>query len=87
MIDILQPLRLVLVDTIDVAPAYQCQGIGRSLIQVAVDWGHDHSAQDLELTVAAFNTEAIAFYERLGFVPTNARMAKSLAGGTGTQTR
>ena len=81
-IEILQPRRFILVDTIAVVPLYQQQGIGRSLMQAAVAWGHNHGAQDLELTVAAFNTGAIAFYESLGFVATNARMTKPLDGGT-----
>lgn len=84
-IDILQPRRYVLVDTIAVAPAYQRRGIGRALIEAAVAWGRNYGAQDLELGVAAFNTAAIAFYERLGFAQTNLKMSRSIDGGTEIQ--
>ena len=77
-IEILQPRRYVLVDTIAVAPKYRRQGIGRSLMEAAITWGRNNGAQDLELGVAAFNTSAIAFYESLGFATMHVRMTMPL---------
>jgi ribosomal protein S18 acetylase RimI-like enzyme len=50
-----------------VLPDEQGQGIGRRLMQMALEWlGAD---RPVTLGVATYNTRAIAFYERLGFVP------------------
>ncbi len=49
-----------------VLPTYQKQGIGRRLMQAALDWLGD--AQPVTLSVAAYNDNAIAFYQRMGFV-------------------
>lgn len=48
--------------------AYQGQGIGKRLMQAALDWLG--AAQQVKLTVASYNDRAIAFYQRLGFVVT-----------------
>jgi ribosomal protein S18 acetylase RimI-like enzyme len=76
----LQPRRIVFVDTIAVAPDYQRRGIGRAVVQAAIAWGEAHGAQDLELTVWAFNAGAIAFYERLGLAVSSFRKATPLDG-------
>ena len=50
-----------------VLPDYQGQGIGKRLMHAALAWlGAD---QPVTLGVATYNTQAIAFYQRLGFVP------------------
>jgi ribosomal protein S18 acetylase RimI-like enzyme len=50
-----------------VLPQYQGQGIGKRLMQAALEWlGTD---QPVTLNVAAYNSNAIAFYKLLGFVP------------------
>lgn len=60
--------------TFAVDPAAQGGGIGRALLDHADDeavrrWG----AGDLEMTVIAQRADLIAWYERLGFVPTGER--------------
>jgi ribosomal protein S18 acetylase RimI-like enzyme len=50
-----------------VLPDFQGQGIGRRLLQRALEWlGAD---RPVTLSVATYNSRAIAFYERLGFAP------------------
>jgi GNAT superfamily N-acetyltransferase len=50
-----------------VLPDFQGQGIGRRLIQRALAWlGAD---RPVTLGEATYNSRAIAFYERLGYVP------------------
>ncbi len=49
-------------------PEFQGKGIGKLLMQTAIDWlGR---SVDITLDVATYNTAAIGFYEKLGFVKT-----------------
>jgi len=47
--------------------AYRRQGIGRSLLQTAVDWARETGVRKLELHVFPWNEPAIALYESFGF--------------------
>lgn len=53
------------VRAIYVLPAHQGRGIGKRLLQSALDWLGDH--KPVTLSVATYNTKAIAFYRRFGF--------------------
>lgn len=48
-----------------VLPDYQGKGIGKKLMERAVDWLGDE--KDIMLEVAKYNTDAIDFYKRVGF--------------------
>lgn len=49
-------------------PEFQGKGIGKLLMQTAIDWlGRD---TDITLDVATYNTAAMGFYEKFGFVKT-----------------
>lgn len=50
-----------------VAQSHRRMGIGRALLQAAVDWGREHDVRKLELHVFPHNTAAIALYEQFGF--------------------
>jgi ribosomal protein S18 acetylase RimI-like enzyme len=52
---------------IDLLPRAQGQGLGRVLITTLADALRDRGVPGLHLGVAAENTGAIAFYERVGF--------------------
>lgn len=65
-LDILIPRKLVYITDIAVLKTHQKQGIGHLLFQQSVEWAKDKGAASLDLTVWAFNQEAIAFYERHG---------------------
>jgi ribosomal protein S18 acetylase RimI-like enzyme len=49
------------------APARR-RGLGRALVGAAVGWARDRGARWAVLQVAVHNVDALAFYERLGFV-------------------
>ena len=50
-----------------VAAAYRRQGIGRSLLETAVDWARETGVRKLELHVFPWNEPAIRLYEEFGF--------------------
>lgn len=43
------------------------QGVGRALLQAAVDWAREHEIRKLELHVFPWNEAAIALYDSFGF--------------------
>ncbi len=61
------PIRYARVEEIIVEPNERRGGIGRALLSAARDWAQINRARSLDLGVYAFNTEAVAFYEREGF--------------------
>jgi putative acetyltransferase len=50
-----------------VAAGYRRQGIGRRLLQAAVDWARESGIRKLELHVFPHNEPAIRLYEQFGF--------------------
>jgi GNAT superfamily N-acetyltransferase len=50
-----------------VAERWRKAGIGRQLVQRAVDWYQEQGVSRVELQVVAGNPQAVAFYERLGW--------------------
>ncbi len=54
--------------TLYILPEYQGQGVGKSLFAEALAWwGND---KDTQIDTAVYNSQAIKFYEGLGFVAT-----------------
>jgi len=51
-----------------VAAGYRRRGVGRALLQAAVDWARDADVRKLELHVFPWNEGAVALYESFGFV-------------------
>jgi ribosomal protein S18 acetylase RimI-like enzyme len=43
------------------------QGVGRALIQAALDWARARGCSEIEVSTDHDNTDAQAFYRRLGF--------------------
>ena len=58
-----------------VASGHRRMGIGRALLDAAVDWARAAGIQKLELHVFPHNTPAIALYESYGFVREGYRKA------------
>lgn len=63
------PTRATLV-SMWVAPEYRAYGVGRQLVEAVVAWARSQGVRRLYLVVTSINDRAIAFYDRLGFVPT-----------------
>jgi ribosomal protein S18 acetylase RimI-like enzyme len=57
-----------------VAPEYRGHGVADSLVAEVCDLGRQAGAQSVALWVTELNDRARAFYRRLGFVPSGARM-------------
>lgn len=55
------------VDVISVRPEYRQNGCGRALMEAVFDLARKEGMSRVALDTMAFNTGAIAFYERLGF--------------------
>jgi ribosomal protein S18 acetylase RimI-like enzyme len=68
--------RFVEVNAMGVAVAARRNGVGRALLEAAAAWAAAMGADELELNVYAFNAEARAFYEAMGFAPLMQRMAR-----------
>ena len=58
-----------------VAASHRRQGIGRALLEQAVDWARSAAIRKLELHVFPWNEPAIALYESFGFVQEGFRRA------------
>jgi ribosomal protein S18 acetylase RimI-like enzyme len=73
------PRRLAMVQEVVVDSGHQRRGIGRALLERAHAWAQEQGAGEVELSVYAFNTGAVAVYERLGYAVTSYRMTRRLA--------
>jgi GNAT superfamily N-acetyltransferase len=65
-------------DNIAVARAWRRRGVGRALTRAAELWALGSGANWLELGVYAFNAEAHAFYQALGYAPVSTKLRKPL---------
>ena len=70
--------KYVVVETLAVVPSAQRQGVGQALMAHMETWAREQGAENLDLSVWAFNEGALAFYEQLGYEVTLLRMAKWL---------
>ena len=61
------PRRRGHLETLVVNARQRRRGIGRSLLATAADWARARGATEMVLTTWVGNTEADAFYERLGY--------------------
>jgi len=61
------PRRRGHVEMLVVSPAHRRRGVGRALMAEAAAWARARGAAELVLTVWSGNTDAEAFYQRLGY--------------------
>ena len=73
------PRTFAMVDSIGVTEAHQSRGVGKALMAAVGEWAQEHGAGSIELSVHAFNRQAIGFYESLGFSTYLLRMDKEIA--------
>jgi GNAT superfamily N-acetyltransferase len=78
---ILAPRKAVRVADIVVTPAFQRRGVGRALMQRAKLWAKERGAQELALSVRAFNKGAMKMYLAEGFQVVRSVMALPLDNG------
>ncbi len=57
----------IYLDQISVRPEYRQSGCGRALMDAIFDLAHAAGIRRIALDTMAFNSGAVAFYERLGF--------------------
>lgn len=65
-----------------VAESYRRQGIGRLLLEQALDWARTSGIRKLELHVFPWNAPAIGLYESFGFTREGYRKAHYARAGT-----
>lgn len=69
---------VLLIDNMYVEPAERGAGIGRRLLDSAIEWGQSQGATEARLTVVHGNTLAERFYEGAGFEPRARLLARKL---------
>jgi len=74
----LKPRHYAYINEIVVRSDYRGLGLGRLLMAAAEDWAVAHGATSIELGTYEFNTDARAFYERLGYATLHRRLNKPL---------
>lgn len=70
--------RVGVIDDLAVLHTHRRRGIGTQLLRAGEAWLIDAGANVLELNVYAFNVEARAFYEAVGYAPLLTRMQKPI---------
>ena len=69
------PRLVVEVDNLVVRSDWRGRGVGRCLLEAALEWSRERGASHLEVAVHAFNRDAKRFYERFGFADSIHRLA------------
>ena len=72
------PVRFALIDQMSVNPEHRSSGYGEQLMQQVFKLAKAQGINTVLLTVWAFNSRAIAFYERQGFMVRDMRMEAHL---------
>jgi diamine N-acetyltransferase len=75
---LLVPRQLVEINTVVVRKDARRQGIGRSLIEAALHWARQREVTAVEISVYAFNQEALRAYMAAGFTMSVHRLTLTL---------
>ena len=59
------------IESLFVEADYRKRGVGDCLIRRALAWLEEHGAKEMKIVVAYGNEEALGFYARYGFYPTD----------------
>ncbi len=72
-----QPRRLLHIHAVYVAPEFRGKGIGRALVQIALDWGRANNCHSAQLNTLVENPTRL-LYEQLGFQAREVKMLVDL---------
>lgn len=75
---ILVKRKFAVIDNIGVHPENRKQGLATALMNAAEGWAKEKGAQNMELNVYLFNTNAQFLYNKLGYSPISQKMSKIL---------
>jgi ribosomal protein S18 acetylase RimI-like enzyme len=73
------------IDSLAVLPQVQRLGLGRKLIQDALEWLSRQGVDDHQIAVHAFNDSALRLYQRCGFAPSVVMLRRRDISGTGLE--
>ena len=63
--------RRALIEAVRVADSHQGRGLGRAIVEHAIELAKERNCRMVQLTSNQQRPEAIKFYERIGFQPTH----------------
>lgn len=66
------------VETLGVLERWRGHGVGRKLMNACEEWALGRGTREVQLTVWAFNLEAMQFYRTLGYAPGNHMLQRRL---------
>ncbi|MFM0350328.1 GNAT family N-acetyltransferase [Paraburkholderia sp. RL17-347-BIC-D] len=64
---LLQPLIVGRIGSVAVLERLRGRGVGSTLMKLAEEWARKNGANDMRLTVWAFNEQAVGLYQELGY--------------------
>jgi ribosomal protein S18 acetylase RimI-like enzyme len=76
---LLQPLIVGRIGSVAVLERLRGRGVGGTLMKLAEEWARQNGANDMRLTVWAFNAQAVDLYQELGYELRAFEMGKQLA--------
>jgi ribosomal protein S18 acetylase RimI-like enzyme len=65
----LRPVKMAELESMYVKKTYRNEGVGEQLANKFLEWARKHGVERVSVTAYATNERAIAFYQRLGFLP------------------
>ncbi|MBD5130904.1 MAG: GNAT family N-acetyltransferase [Ruminococcaceae bacterium] len=72
------PRRMCYIDCFAVAEEKRRTGVGTELFGAVKAFGKEHGCTSVQLGVSACNTDAVAFYEKMGLIPRTIQMETRL---------
>jgi ribosomal protein S18 acetylase RimI-like enzyme len=75
---LLQPLIVGRIGSVAVSERLRGRGVGSALMKLAQEWAIENGANDMRLTVWAFNEQAVDLYRELGYELRAFEMGKQL---------
>ncbi|CAD6542802.1 Mycothiol acetyltransferase [Paraburkholderia kirstenboschensis] len=75
---LLQPMTVGRIGSVAVSERLRGRGVGSTLMKLAEQWARENGANDVRLTVWAFNEQAVGLYRELGYELRAFEMGKQL---------